>query len=177
MSRRTTPHHPPEHEATEAIAPRPPAPQTPTPAAPHERRPMRRHHPIGEAARLTGLSPDTLRYYERIGLLPPVARDAGGRRRYSEADLARLQFIRRAQHMDFSLAEIARLLALREHPEAARAEARELTRAKLADIEARLAALTALRDELALLLRRCERGEGCGCPIVAGLEGPQRPLE
>lgn len=69
---------------------------------------------IRDAGAETGLSADTLRYYEKIGLLGPVRRNAGGQRRYVAADIARLHFVRRAQAMDFSLEEIAQLLDLRE---------------------------------------------------------------
>ena len=79
---------------------------------------------IRQAARETGLSNDTLRYYERIGLLGPVARNNGGQRRYRDTDIARLRFVKRAQAMDFSLEEIGQLLKLRDHRGDVRAEAR-----------------------------------------------------
>lgn len=82
---------------------------------------------IGQFGARAGVTADTLRYYEKIKLLPRPLRDAGGRRRYGEADLARLRFIRRAQAMNFSLAEIRSLLNLRERPQAARDDARRLT--------------------------------------------------
>lgn len=73
-------------------------------------------HGIGRAASALGLAPDTLRYYEKIGLLPHPSRTAGGRRLYAEKDLTRLRFVRRAQAIGFSLEEIGQLLRLREHP-------------------------------------------------------------
>ena len=124
---------------------------------------------IGELARESGLKPDTLRYYERIGLLPRVARDAGGRRRYQEADCSRLRFILRARAMDFSLEEIAALLQMREEPQRARAEVRALTRRKLEQVERRLESLDLLRRELQLLLSLCRASEE-GCPIIEQLE-------
>ncbi len=123
-------------------------------------------HGIGETSRLTGLSPDTLRYYERIGLLPPVPRDAGGRRRYRRSDLERLGFIQRGQRMGFSLEEIKQLLELRHDPRHARPAVRRLTEAKLSEIERRLQDLTTLRNELTLLLELCRSEGGCGCPII-----------
>ena len=66
-------------------------------------------HTIGWVSSQLGMSIDTLRYYEKIGLLPPVRRTASGQRRYSSPDLSRLRFIRRAQGMGFSLEEIAQL--------------------------------------------------------------------
>jgi len=125
---------------------------------------------IGEVSRRTGLSVDTLRYYERIGLLPPVTRGPGGVRLYGERDLARLRFIQRAQRMNFTLEEIGQLLAMREDPQHAREEVRRLTLAKLEAVEAALRDLTHLRDELALLVNLCRGSEG-GCPIIEGIEG------
>ncbi len=124
---------------------------------------------IGEVGRLLGLSADTLRYYERIGLLPRVHRTASGLRRYGEKDLSRLRFIQRAQKMGFSLAEIAQLLAMRDNPQGARESVRKLTAAKLAEVETRLAELTLLRNEMRLLLNLC-RGAKAGCPILETID-------
>ncbi len=124
---------------------------------------------IGEVTGKLGVSADTLRYYERIGLLPRVARNAAGLRRYNDKDLSRLRFIRRAQTMDFSLAEIAALLAMREAPQRARRQARELTERKLGEIEARLADMKILRNELKLLVNLCS-GAKKKCPIIAKMD-------
>lgn len=126
-------------------------------------------HRIGDLKTRLGLSADTLRYYEKIGLLPKVGRSTSGIRFYSDKDISRLQFIQRAQAMDFSLAEIAQLLEMRESPQHARPKVRELTRHKLAQISARLGELKTLRNELQLLLNLCS-GNLPGCPIVAGIE-------
>lgn len=120
---------------------------------------------IGDASTITGLSIDTLRYYERIGLVPGVSRNAGGQRRFSTGDIARLRFIRRAQAMDFSLDEIGQLLTLREQTGDVRADVRALTERKLAAIEARIEQLSALRDELAQLVLACRSSER-DCPII-----------
>ena len=127
---------------------------------------------IGEVSRLTGLSVDTLRYYEKIGLLPAVARTASGVRLYDDQDLSRLRFIRRAQKMNFSLEEIGMLLKMRADPRHARDEVRELTAHKLAEVERSLEELTLLRNELTLLLNLC-RGSEAGCPIIEGIEGAE----
>ncbi|NIR61240.1 MAG: MerR family transcriptional regulator, partial [Gammaproteobacteria bacterium] len=100
---------------------------------------------IGDVARTLDISVDTLRYYERIGLLPPVARTGGGTRLYGERDLSRPRFIQRAQKTGFSLDEVRQLLHMREDPAGARDEIRVLTRDKLDEIESRLADLTVLR--------------------------------
>lgn len=128
---------------------------------------------IGQLGKRAGVSADTLRYCEKIDLLPRPLRDAGGRRRYGEADLARLRFVQRAQAMDFSLAEIRGLLALREHPQTARADARRVTAEKLAAVETRLKSLRLLRNELKLLLNLCA-GADEGCPILESMDQARR---
>jgi len=124
---------------------------------------------IGEAARRTGLSVDTLRYYEKIQLTPRIDRDPGGRRRYNERDLSQLRFIRRAQRCNFSLTEIGELLKLRRAPEVPRPQVRQLTEQKLKDIKTRLDDLDRLQHELELLLNLC-RGTDKGCPIIERLD-------
>jgi len=123
---------------------------------------------IGEAAQLLGLSHDTLRYYEKIGLLPPIARTPAGVRRYHSDDLSRLRFIQRTKSMGFTLDEIAALLKMRAAPREARQKVRHLTAAKLAEVEERLRELGLLRQELRRLLQLCAT-EQCGCGILNGL--------
>ncbi len=123
---------------------------------------------IGEAALLLGLSHDTLRYYERIGLLPPIARTPAGVRRYQSDDLSRLRFIQRTKSMGFTLDEIAALLKMRAAPREARQKVRRLTATKLAEVEERLRELGLLRQELHRLLQLCAT-EQCGCGILNGL--------
>lgn len=120
---------------------------------------------IGDLGRLLSLSADTLRYYEKLGLLPRVSRGASGIRRYGEKDVSRLRFIQRAQKMGFSLAEIAQLLAMRDNPQRARESVRKLTAAKLDEVEAHLKELTLLRNEMRLLLNLCQDAKA-GCPII-----------
>ena len=122
-------------------------------------------------AELTGLSADTLRYYEKIKLLPPVRRTASGVRLYDRGDLSRLNFILRAKSMNFSLDEIARLLEMRKDPQHARHEVRELTHQKLQEVESHMQALDTLRRELTLLINLC-RGSEAGCPIIDDLDSP-----
>jgi DNA-binding transcriptional MerR regulator len=124
---------------------------------------------IGDIGRLLDLSADTLRYYEKIGLLPRVSRSASGIRRYGDKDVSRLRFIQRAQKMGFSLAEIAQLLAMRDNPQGARESVRRLTAAKLDAVEAHLKELTLLRNEMRLLLNLC-RGAKAGCPIIETMD-------
>lgn len=111
---------------------------------------------ISETAPKTGLSVDTLHYYEKIGLVPNVARDSGGRRRYGATDLSRLRFIQRAQRCDLSLDEIRQLLEFRGCRDAARPAVARLTEHKLEGIQHRLADLEQLQHELQRLLHLCQ---------------------
>jgi MerR family transcriptional regulator, copper efflux regulator len=124
---------------------------------------------IGEVTKLLGISADTLRYYEKIGLLPPIGRTESGIRVYDARDLSRLRFIRRAQKMQFSLREIAELLNMREDPQHARNEVRILTMKKLHEVEEHLDDLQFLRNELQLLLNLCVASED-GCPIIESID-------
>jgi DNA-binding transcriptional MerR regulator len=125
---------------------------------------------IGDVARLTGLTADTLRYYERIGLMNNVGR-VSGVRRYNERDLSCLRFIQRAQKMNFKLVEIGELLKMRAAPHKARAKARALTVHKLAEVETQLEELQALRDELQLLLNLCASSRR-SCAIIKKIDRP-----
>lgn len=124
---------------------------------------------IGEVAKRSGLSVDTLRYYEKLGLLRPQ-RSAGGARCYDDRDLSRLGFIQRAKAMNFTLEEIAQLLEMRDDPRNAREQVRALTLNKLRSVEAQLETLETLRRELTLLVSLC-RGSEEGCPILDNMDG------
>ncbi len=124
---------------------------------------------IGDVAETLGMSVDTLRYYERIGLLPDVSRTESGIRRYDEDDLARLRFIKRAQMMNFSLSEIGALLEFRKNPERSKKYARELAMAKLGEVDERLRSLEDLRKELRRLVKACPMTRD-SCAIISGIE-------
>jgi DNA-binding transcriptional MerR regulator len=124
---------------------------------------------IGKVSERLGLTVDTLRYYEKIGLLPPVPRNVSGLRVYNDQDISRLQFIQRAQKMNFTLEEIGQLLKMREGPQKARPKVRELTRRKLEEIETYLADLKTLRDELRRVLSLCTSSAD-GCPIIERID-------
>lgn len=128
---------------------------------------------IGAVARRAGVGVETVRFYERQGLLEEPQRRASGYRQYGEEDVAVLRFIRRAKELGFTLKEIKGLLALRLDASATRAEVREQARTKVADIEARIADLQRMRDALQGLITQCH-GDGptAGCPILAALQGP-----
>ncbi len=127
---------------------------------------------IGETSKLTGLSADTLRYYEKFGLIPHITRNAAGVRFYSDKDISRLRFIQRAQRMNFSLNEIKDLLTMREDPQHARDSVRQLTAEKLTRIESQLDDLQKLKTELTLLMNLC-RGAEDGCPIIEGMDSEE----
>lgn len=124
---------------------------------------------IGEVVTRLSISADTLRYYEKIKLMPKVHRNNGGVRIYSDKDLSRLRFIKRVQKMGFSLEEIAQLLSFRENPQKAKPQVKELAHQKLDELEHHLAELTTLRDELRLLTNLCGASEK-GCPILESFD-------
>ncbi len=124
---------------------------------------------IGQIGKQLNLSVDTLRYYEKLGLLPNVNRTPSGTRRYSEKEITRLQFIRRAQKMNFSLHEIKELLDMRNNPTEVCGDVQLITQHKLDEIESHIEELSHLRDELRGLLSQCTQGNE-GCPIIEGIE-------
>lgn len=129
---------------------------------------------IGELAARSGLTPDTLRYYERLGLLRPSRRSAGGFRLYDEATFDRLRFIKQAQLLGLSLDEIHALVSYRGQGGTKRCRrVRDLLRAKLADLERQLAELQEFRRTLRGCLEECERrlaGPGeAECPVIETL--------
>lgn len=122
-------------------------------------------HSIGSAATHVGITPDTLRYYEKIGLVPRPARNAGGRRVYREKDLMRLRFVKRAQALGFSLHDIGRLLRLRENPVKCSKAVRALAQQKRDALVVQLREMERMQRELSLLLNLCP-GTGDHCPIL-----------
>jgi DNA-binding transcriptional MerR regulator len=125
---------------------------------------------IGSLAKRAGVGIDTVRYYERAGLLAPRARLASGYRRYGDLELARLRFIRRAQSLGFTLKEIRELLALSARRDVALVK--RSAQAKLADVEKRIAALLKVRSGLAALVAACPgHGRAADCPILKALGG------
>jgi MerR family copper efflux transcriptional regulator len=122
---------------------------------------------IGHLAGKAGVAIDTVRYYERQGLLPAPARRPSGYRDYGDDDLQQLRFVRRCKALGFTLEETRELMRLNADPATDRAEVRALTERRLADVDARLRELRSLRDSLADLARSCS-GHGSleACPII-----------
>ena len=133
---------------------------------------------IGEFAAVTGVSADTVRYYEKVELLPRAGRTAAGYRVYDDNDVERMQFIKQAQALGLSLNEIKTLLTARGGAKECR-QVRDLLRAKLSQLDDQLKSLRSFRVTLADHLVACERqlqktGETAECPVIVDISGPQR---
>ncbi len=124
---------------------------------------------IGGLAKAAGVGVETVRYYQRRGLLPEPARPPGEVRRYSDDDVRRLRFIRRAQAAGFTLEEIGELLALDRTDD--RARVRELAAERLAALDTRIAELDRARAALERLRSACASGKKGPCPIIAAFDG------
>ena len=124
----------------------------------------------GELARLAGVGIETVRFYEREGLLAEPARTPAGYRQYGEDVVARLQFIQRAKELGFTLNDTKELLSLRVDPSCEDVKAR--AEAKIADIEEKIKTLQRMKKSLARLTTECGgKGGGTECPILDALDG------
>jgi Hg(II)-responsive transcriptional regulator len=134
----------------------------------------RRHRPrmrIGAVAARAGVNPQTLRYYERRGILGEPKRSPSGYREYPTDTVRLIRFIKRAQELGFTLDEIEELIELRQTTPKRRAKVRELAAAKICDIDERLARLQAMRGALSTLVEGCACGaETLTCPILEALD-------
>jgi MerR family mercuric resistance operon transcriptional regulator len=125
---------------------------------------------IGDLSHRTGCNIETIRYYERVGLLPQPPRSPSRYRLYDIDDVRRLMFVRRSRELGFSLDEVRTLLALSAKSEQeACSEVRELAAHHLEDIRAKIADLRAMERVLADAVRRCNAGETPGCPLIDSL--------
>lgn len=120
---------------------------------------------IGELSQCTGVNIETVRYYEKIGLLPPPPRTGGGHRVYSDAHLKRLIFIRRSRELGFTLDEIRNLLGMVEGGYAC-GQIQEASLAHLKTIRRKIADLRRMERTLADTAARCEGGTAPDCPII-----------
>jgi Hg(II)-responsive transcriptional regulator len=126
---------------------------------------------ISQLAKRAQVNVETVRYYERRGLLPEPPRRASGYRQYSPDDLAYLKFIRRAQTLGFSLKEIAELLALRMDPTMSCTDVRERAERTLADVDAKIRVLEGIKVALQRLVATCSgQGPTSACPILDALD-------
>ncbi len=124
---------------------------------------------IGELGRASGVNPETIRYYERTGLLAAPPRSQSGYRRYDADAAKRLRFIRRGRELGFAIEEIKTLLQLADHPEAPCREADSLARAHLAEVEARIADLCAMREVLSQIVE-CQSHTAEHCRLIETLD-------
>jgi Hg(II)-responsive transcriptional regulator len=123
---------------------------------------------IGTLARAAGVHVETIRFYQRKGLMPEPDRPRGSIRRYGARDLGRVRFIKSAQRLGFSLDEVADLLKLEDGTQCS--QARELGHKKLADVRTRIADLRRIEDVLADLVARCSTARGrARCPLIDAL--------
>ena len=120
---------------------------------------------IGGASRASGIKIPTIRYYEQIGLLPSPPRTEGNRRLYDEDDLSRLRFIRHARELGFEVDAIRQLLDLAGHPSRPCRDADEIARTHLAEIDRKIARLSALREEVERMTR-CRNETVADCRVI-----------
>ena len=131
---------------------------------------------IGELAKIADVNIDTIRYYEKAGVLPEPLRRPSGYRDYDESTLRRLRFVRNAKRLAFSLLEITELLALSSGSDMA--HIRNAAKDKLATVEARITDLTRMKEALGHIIRECPgHGPGEECPIVQSLASPNEVLD
>ncbi|MBI5252502.1 MAG: MerR family DNA-binding protein [Desulfomonile tiedjei] len=130
---------------------------------------------IGEVARRSGFGIETVRFYERNGLIQEPPRRASGYRQYPEEVVSRLRFIKRAKELGFSLKEIKELLSLRIQPGTTCADVKKRAEVKIADIDEKIQSLLRMKSALAKLTAGCS-GEGPAreCPILEALETEQQ---
>ena len=124
---------------------------------------------IGRLGQAAGVKVPTIRYYEQIGLLPDAERSAGNQRLYGRDALDRLAFIRHSRELGFTLEAIRDLLSLSDRPDQSCAAADSIARAQLAEVESRLARLTALKSELERMVAQCAGGRIADCRVIEAL--------
>jgi len=122
--------------------------------------------PIGRAAQASGVKVPTIRYYEEIGLLAAPARSEGNRRLYGTTEMRRLAFIRHARQLGFEIDAIRALLKLQDEPGQSCAAADAIARDRLAEVERRIASLTALKAELTRMVEGCSHGHVGECRVI-----------
>lgn len=125
---------------------------------------------IGKVAKRAGIGVETVRFYERRGLLEEPTRTASGYRQYDIEDIARLAFIQQAKSLGFSLKEVGELLSLKSGPRTTSREIKQLASAKLEGIEEKIKMLQKIRRTLKKLVNRCPgEGPASDCPILESL--------
>ena len=129
----------------------------------------------GELAKLTGVNRETIRFYERIGLLPPPERTAARYRVFGKSDLARIHFISNAKELGFTLAEIGELLAIADGEVRSCSKAKSIAIHRLAFVDSQLRSLRRLQKALRALVARCATAKRInGCPLIEALSKESR---
>ena len=128
---------------------------------------------IGALSKHTGVNIETIRFYERVGILPKPPRSAGGHRIYSQEQLMRLSFVRRSRELGFSLDDIRGLLQLVDGGHYTCAEVKTITLDHLADVRRKIADLRRLERTLADVAGRCKGGKVPDCPVIEALSDPR----
>jgi len=128
--------------------------------------PTQRLQPIGQLAEASGIKVPTIRYYEQIGLLPSPPRSQGNRRLYPESAIQRLRFVRHARELGFEIDAIRQLLHLADQPDQSCADADSIARRHLADIESKIARLTALGNEVRHMIVDCGQSSVRQCRVI-----------
>ena len=124
---------------------------------------------IGQAARLSGVSAKMVRHYESLGLLPNVPRTDAGYRQYGEREVHTLRFIRHGRELGFSMAEISELVKLWQNQRRSSANVKKIAQKHLADIDAKMAEMAAMRKTLQHLVHCCHGDDRPDCPIIQEL--------
>ena len=142
----------------------------------HPSKPGQTRMRIGDVAARAGVNKQTLRYYERRGILVEPKRSRSGYREYPDDTVRLIRFIKRAQELGFTLAEIEELVMLRRTNRKQRSKVRELAAAKMRDIDQKLERLQAMRSALGVLVEDCTCGaETLTCPILEALDDGVAP--
>jgi len=128
-----------------------------------------RGYAIGEMSRLTGVNIETIRYYERIGVMPKPDRTPGGNRQYNQAQLKRLSFIKRSRGLGFSISEIRALLEMVDRQDFTCGEVHDMTMQHLSSVREKITALRGLEKALGGMAAECKRGDVPECPILETL--------
>jgi MerR family mercuric resistance operon transcriptional regulator len=130
---------------------------------------LARGYAIGELSHLTKVNIETIRYYERIAIMPKPDRTGGGNRQYNHEQLKRLSFIKSCRNLDFSLAEIRALLDMVDHNDFTCGEVHKMTISHLATIKTKLANLKRLEKTLNKMASECSKGDVPECPVIDAL--------
>lgn len=129
---------------------------------------------IGQLSEKTGIKVPTIRFYEQIGLIAAPPRTEGNQRRYGQAEVDRLNFIRNARELGFEVDDIRELLAMAAEPQASCHQADSIAMNHLREVDERIRKLQALRQELSRMIEECGHGHICDCRIISVLAHPLR---